>query len=239
MRRALAVVSFAFFLHGAASPQQPQAPYSGNEATVVAGVLDNARTVGSIEFKGECRPGIFFPDFPKIQLPPRPYPQDPVETFRFMFASHPQIEVSRDSKGMIRIVESGVRPDILQVRINHLSFDGPALSEDAFDTVVEAPEVQSFIQAHDIGQPYDITGGPPLLRSSGLKATPQPGTPKVSGELNNVTLADALDYILKAHPGFWLYQDCESSSGQRLVYFGLFPVPGRIWLWTSMGTRVR
>jgi len=65
------------------------------------------------------------------------------------------------------------------------------------------------------------------------------GVRSISGELNNVTLADALDYVLKTFPGFWLYQDCESLDGQRLVYFGLFPLPGRMWNWVNGHTLVK
>jgi hypothetical protein len=140
---------------------------------------------------------------------------------------------------MIRIVESGVRLDILQVKIKRLSFDSVSGPSESLNLILDAPEVQSFIETHRIGQPFDITSWPSLLKSSGVKKTPMPGVPDVSGELNDVTLADALDYTLKTFPGFWLYQDCESSDGQRLAYFGLFPVPGRIWLWGKFGTEVR
>lgn len=68
---------------------------------------------------------------------------------------------------------------------------------------------------------------------------PNPGVRSISGELNDVTLADALDYVLKTFPGFWLYQDCETQDQQRVVYFGLFPVPGRMWSWEKGSTFVK
>jgi hypothetical protein len=32
--------------------------------------------------------------------------------------------------------------------------------------------------------------------------------PSVSGELNDVTVAQALDYIEQTFPGFWMYENC-------------------------------
>jgi hypothetical protein len=98
------------------------------------------------------------------------------------------------------------------------------------NVILDAPEVQSFMEANRIEKPFDPTGGPPWILPM-LKTTPGPGVPNISGELKDVTLADALDYIVKTFPGFWLYQECESSAGKRVVYFGLFPIPGRFWTW--------
>jgi hypothetical protein len=37
--------------------------------------------------------------------------------------------------------------------------------------------------------------------------------PSVPGELNDVTVAQALDYVLQTFPGFWLYQNCQNPDG--------------------------
>jgi hypothetical protein len=145
-----------------------------------------------------------------------------------MFSIDSGIVVSQESNGIIRVVETRVQADILDVRIDHLSFDGISDPDEALDIILGAPEVQSFIRAHGIGQPFDTHWAPlPDLKH----LPPKPGVPSVSGELKDVTLADALDYVLKTFPGFWLYQDCEAPDQQRLVYFGLFPAPGRMWSW--------
>jgi hypothetical protein len=156
-----------------------------------------------------------------------------------MFSIDNGIVVSRESNGIIRVAETGVQTDILGVRIGHLSFDGISDPDEALDVVLGAPEVQSFIRANGIGQPLDIHS-PPLYDLPGMKRIPpMPGVRSISGELNDVTLADALDYVLKTFPGFWLYQDCETLDRQRVVYFGLFPVPGRMWSWGGRTTLER
>jgi hypothetical protein len=148
--------------------------------------------------------------------------------------------VSQESNGIIRVVEPGVPTDILGVRIDHLSFDGISNPDEVLEVILGAPEVRSFMRAHGIGQPIDSFASPPAYRLPGMKhVQPKPGVRSISGELNDVTLADALDYVLKSFPGFWLYQDCGTPEQQRVVYFGLFPVPGRMWLWEDGSTFVR
>jgi hypothetical protein len=48
--------------------------------------------------------------------------------------------------------------------------------------------------------------------------------PRVSGELNNVTLSEALDYMLKTFPGLWVYENCHGSGNDktRVVVFAFY-----------------
>jgi predicted transcriptional regulator len=34
-----------------------------------------------------------------------------------------------------------------------------------------------------------------------------------------VTVREALDYVLQTFPGFWLYENCQSTGGHRIVHF--------------------
>ena len=49
-----------------------------------------------------------------------------------------------------------------------------------------------------------------------------PKLPEVPGELNAVTVLQALDYILKAFPGFWIYENCTLLDGGRSVNFDFY-----------------
>jgi hypothetical protein len=42
----------------------------------------------------------------------------------------------------------------------------------------------------------------------------------VPGELNDVTVAQALDYMLQTFSGFWFYQNCHDPEGRRPVSIG-------------------
>ena len=56
----------------------------------------------------------------------------------------------------------------------------------------------------------DVYGGPWLT------------LPHIFGNLNDVTLAQALDYVLKTFPGFWAYENCQREDGTRVVFFEIF-----------------
>jgi hypothetical protein len=235
LKRGLVTVSLALLFDVAAIGQQSR-HFSEERfrqglrtAQLMSNVIAGAQVSGSLEFNAKCGPDVLVPDLPPVREPRKPYAPNAANTLRSMFAVDGRLVISQESNGTIRVVEPGVQTDILHVRINHLSFKNISDPDQALNAVLGTLEVQSFIQIHGIGQPFDSSGG--LLYSlPGLSTSPLPEVRGISGELNNVTLADALDYVLKTFPGFWLYQDCESLDGQRLVYFGLFPVPGRMWL---------
>ena len=239
MKTALVIASLALLFDIPAAGQQRQrVTESLDNAQLILNVLASARVSGSLEYNGKCGPDVLVPDLSRVREPQEPYSQNPVETLRSMFSVDRGMAVSQESNGTIRVVEAGVPTDILDVRISHLSFDRISDPEQALSVVLGAPEVQSFIQTHGIGQPFN-THAAPLYALPGFNKSPAPGVRSISGGLNNVTLADALDYLLKTFPGFWLYQNCQSPDGQRVVHFGLFPAPGRIWLWENGQTVVK
>ena len=236
MKTALAIASLALLFDVAAVGQQQQRFSEGLRTTkLISDVLASAGVSGSLEYNGKCGPGVLVPDLPPIREPQKPYAENAANTLRSMFSVDGRMTVSQEGNGTIRIVESGVQTDILDVRISHLSFDRISDPEQALSMVLGAPEVLSFIQTHGIGQPFNIHIAP-LYALPGLNKSPTPGVRSISGELKGVTLADALDYILKTFPGFWLYQNCESFEGQRVVYFG---VPGGMWIWENGQTVVK
>ena len=79
-------------------------------------------------------------------------------------------------------------------------------------TVLGSPEVQTFEWTHNIAKGSFI--GPSNALDSGLHA--------VSCELNNVTVSQAFDYILKTFPGFWVYKNCACQDGSRSVHFWFY-----------------
>ena len=80
--------------------------------------------------------------------------------------------------------------------------------------VLSAPEVIAYRKAHNIGPLTDM-----WYRSGGSHSKQE-----VVGDLYNVTVKQALDYILQFYPGFWIYANCQSDDAKagRNVYFGFF-----------------
>jgi hypothetical protein len=112
------------------------------------------------------------------------------------------------------MMETNLPTDLLTLKIHHLSFYpseasgavyGPRM---ALVAILWSPEVTSFRKAHNIGgwdgstAPGDCCGGGRI----------------VHGELEDVTVSEALDYILKTFPGYWLYEDCVTKEGARSIY---------------------
>jgi hypothetical protein len=193
-----------------------------NSSELIRIVLKEAHISGSIEYSGSCGP-----HHPRIARPPHVRSPrtsgSPVEILRDMFASYPRINVTQNPAEMIRIVEVGVPTDILNVKIHHLSFDdssgesgpwglllrGPNL---ALGDIFSTPEVQAFSKAHKIDPNHFITPGNAL----------DSGQPIISGQLRDVTVSQALDYILKTAPGYWVYENCTTEDGGRETYFWFY-----------------
>jgi hypothetical protein len=50
--------------------------------------------------------------------------------------------------------------------------------------------------------------------------------PHISGFLENVTVSEALDYVLKTFPGVWIYENCPARGDRgRDMFFGFFRLP--------------
>jgi hypothetical protein len=81
--------------------------------------------------------------------------------------------------------------------------------------LVAAPEVRAFMRANNIGWASDGEYINDIY-------APFSDMPHVSGDLYDVTLAEAMDYVLKSFPGFWVYENCRKEDGTRVVFFEIF-----------------
>ena len=85
------------------------------------------------------------------------------------------------------------------------------ISQNVLQFITHAPEVETFMKDHGIRQP------PRMINQSSSPV------PRVSGELNNITLSEALDYMLKTFPGLWVYENCPGSGeNKRVVVFAFY-----------------
>ena len=220
-----AAIGLLLILLTPCSSQQISFKYN-NDPLVIRDVLRNAHVSGSLIFSGGC----------KFQDRSAPVPSvgrsgdfsSARETLQHMLAVNSKIKVTQDPDGMIRMKEAGVPTDILEVKIHHLSF--PANLPDSFDeahrplymhgsqialeTILSAPELVAFEKEHQINH-FDS------LRMEGDILSWSKG-PEVIGELNDVTVSQALDYVLKTFPGYWVYEDASCEAGGREVRFKFY-----------------
>lgn len=135
-----------------------------------------------------------------------------------MFANDEDMQVTQEPDGTIRMAEKSVPQDLLNVKIGHISFDEEHkarypmnFAKNVLWFITHTQEVETFMRDHDIRQP-------PQMQNEASSSVP-----RVSGELNNVTLSEALDYMLKTFPGLWVYENCPGSGkDNRVVVFAFY-----------------
>lgn len=202
--------------------------------------LKKAQVSASLEYSGRCDRDRQLPEFPNIHAPVGDGNGPALQIFREMLSDEPEIEVTQEADGTIRMIEKNIPYDFLNVKIKHISFKlttntnnllfpyankefiDPNIyePENALELIQRAPEVESFMKAQDIGWP-------PSPRLGGLIHIPSHDGPHMSGDLDNVTVSQALDHVLKTFPGFWVYENCPinpilSVSTRREVFIKFF-----------------
>lgn len=225
MSRHRAAMGFVLFMLTPSISQQVRFNYN-DDPQVIRNVLKDAHVSGSLVFSGGCK----FQDrtAPVPSIGTRHDFTSALETLQHMLAVNSKINVTQDSDGMIRMVEVGVPMDILEVKIHHVSF--PASEPDSFDearrplymagilvalkTILRAPELVAFEEQHHINDNDSLRLESDILSWS--------KGPEVTGELNDVTVSQALDYVLKTFPGYWVYEDASCEAGGREVRFRFY-----------------
>jgi hypothetical protein len=217
------VVAVVFMMTAASVAQDRGGMSPATALPVLTDAFGRAHTSGSIEYWGHCDFHQPYPDFPKLQ-PLREFSGSPLDRFRRIFAPDKLMYVIQDgAEAKIRLVEGDVPSDLLNVKISFISFNlkgrepnfftGPDI---ALRIILAAPEVRAFRIEHNIG-PFEEGFAWPGNSGSNKKA--------VSGELHDITLAEALDYVLQTFPGFWTYENCYGEDGGRQAFFYFFEVP--------------
>ena len=183
----------------------------------ISRILGRERLSGSLEYWGVCGRD-FYPDLPKMQSASGKEVSS-VDEISAMFAIDSMMQVTQERDGKVRMVETDVPDDLLNVKIHHLVFPASDYSAPtmAMMAILKTPEVQNFRIEHNIGPKADWGPGfsfeGPIYKST------------VRGELNDVTVAEALDYVEQTYPGFWLYENCKDADGARIVHFGFYVNP--------------
>jgi hypothetical protein len=196
--------------------------YCQDQATLwsIAHVLRSGHLSGSLEYRGTCSNDNEYirRSFP-ITNTPTSYSAPPLQVLREMFANDQDMQVTQEPDGTIRMVEKAVPQDLLNVKIEHISFDEEQKKKPnsmyfhtlVLDFITGAPEVQAFMKDHSIGRE-------PKMINEAMSAHPG-----FSGELNNVTLTQVLDYMVKTFRGLWVYKECPGNrENKRIVDFSFY-----------------
>jgi hypothetical protein len=189
--------------------------------------LRRANVSGSLEFSGRCgsETSANWPHWRILEASEG----SPLQVARETFADDPIIQVTQDADGIVRMIQSGVPTDLLNLRISHVSFwsGGVPSQYAAFSAnsaarhaILQTPEVAAYMKGHNIAMPM----GEALPGNN----SPFPiDSPHVERSMENLTVSQAMDRVLKTFPGIWVYEDCLQPDGKsRFVWFIFFSSRG-------------
>jgi hypothetical protein len=211
----IAVIMAALILITPCTGQERTKVDPAMTAAMIGRVLAKARTSGSLVYHGQCQDRGSTWDIPTVS---RPEHNDvtPVRMLQDMFADDSKMHVTQDANGNIRMAETDVPRDLLDLRIVQVSFPSGSINDAniAVEQIMVTPDMKNYMTVNNIG---------PVSDSHRFIVLSSPDAPHISGDLYFVTVSEALDYILKTYPGFWAYEECEGEAGSRKVFFQFFP----------------
>lgn len=120
-------------------------------------VLSTARLSGSLEFRSVC--DIAKPHAPFLKIGTLSgHEGSALQALQGLFANDPKLQITQESDGKLRMVETDVPRDFLEIKIHHLSFP-PNFHSGAFAVyyMVNTPEVTAFME-RNIGRSATSAG---------------------------------------------------------------------------------
>ncbi|MGB9073363.1 MAG: hypothetical protein WCC22_12045 [Terriglobales bacterium] len=195
-------------------PRRPEASF------LLAGLLNKFGTSASFVYRSNCASADWHDDV-SVRLHIK-YTESAVEALQKVFADEKTMLVTEEPGGMIRITDASVPQALLDVRMRRVYLTsrwgtGDVLydPDDVAWAIIETPEVQAFMTTHDLHKPNAY---------SRLVPTPSPSLPHMSGQMENLTVREALDRTLQTFPGLWSYTQCVNGEGRKLISIGFYSI---------------
>jgi hypothetical protein len=176
---------------------------------LIRNVLRDAHVSGSLAYSASCKSA----DIPHVGR--TRHSGSAAEVLQSMFGDRSTLRVTQERNGLVRMAEADVPTDILKIKVHHISFvrgDSEPITGPPFAVmrILAAPEVEAFMKERGIRtHSFRIEGFYPRM-------------PEIFGELNDVTVSEALDYVLGTFPGYWVYGNCTKPEGTRFVNFQFY-----------------
>jgi hypothetical protein len=154
--------------------------------------------------------------FPMMEIRTPTKGQKGVEAIRYMFSDDPNVEVTEDVSGIVRISVGKVSTELLGTKVHSLMFSqraqyNPQLpgTDGSTDTIMDAQEVKAVmakLKVSMIGGAFDILEAPPIET-----------LPHLPSSMNDVTVEQALDTVAKTFGGIIRYEECREPSGEGRI----------------------
>lgn len=214
MIRHLIVSGFLVLLVSSAVQAQGFRPVSKGWTTVenfVQEMFFLTHSSGSVTLSGTCevtQQGSIVVSDPLSNPPQGPF-QNLGEAMTAVSQLDPHLSWTRDKEGLMRVNDNRVTGSVLKIHLKRVHFNRAADPNEAIRIVLSAPEVREYLKQNHIEQ------GTVFVMPMNSK-----DVPKLSGDLRNVTVEQALDRIVKFFPGLWIYSECRSGSLRRVTIRG-------------------
>lgn len=206
-------------LMSAAYSQEPH--YWGEELSPIFEVISQDHRSGFLEVSQGYYP-MRLPGLPQFRTGTT-NENSPLQNLRKIVANVPGMAVSQSTNGTFLMRQKSVPADILDIRIGHLRFADDCFHDiysanRALMLILQAPEVSGYLNSHNIAV-IGMGSGVGIGAGCGL---PPLGTPHFSASVDNVTVAEALERVLKEFPGeilvYWNFpkeQDTTAATASR------------------------
>jgi len=212
------VIAVAFIASlGAAFPQvasaqdlQPTFPGSpANVENFVEEMFFITQSTGSLVLRGACAATDQEDDVVSDMLPHPPVgPFHNIdEALTAVSRVDPHFSWTRDAGGTLRIRDDRASDNVLRIRLQRVQFRGAVQADDAVQHILSAPEVKAYFAENHIEVAAVFNH---------LAPTSTRGLRRLSGSLQDVTVAEALDSVVRFFPGLWVYAECADGPRRRV-----------------------
>lgn len=179
--------------------------------------LQHVGGAARIYYAGECQApekdstsGFWEVLFPAVYLQPPREGSTGITAVQQIFRDDPNVAVTQDRSGMLRITIGRVSTIILQTRLPSVTLDPSEQYTDR--SALEKIAVTADIYEKERGLPFGLT---PYLIDH-LVSGPIPGAPHLPRLMENVTVDQALDSVAITFKGIVIYGVCKRPDGKDL-----------------------
>jgi hypothetical protein len=169
-----------------------------------------------VYYAGECRSaekdlsGVQYLLFPSVYLQPPSQRATGITAVRQIFRDDPRVTITQDRSGVLRLTIGSVSTAILQTRIPALTLspDDQYSAPSAVVAIGSTPEIVTAERSLHLGQPFRIID---IIVSGPIE-----GAPHLPRLMQNVTMDEALDTVVRTFKGMVLYGTCKLPDGKEL-----------------------
>lgn len=116
---------------------------------------------------------------------------------------------TRQRDGLVHLKDDRVIASVLSVSLQSVKIRSKVDPDIAIDSLMEHPEVVSFMKNNGIKLGTTFTGS---ILSQNWKRSPS-----ISKRLENITVEQALDQIASMQHGVWIYNECSTDSEKEIT----------------------